>query len=127
MDEDLRCARSGRGSIGNVRIWYNMRMVQEKKIVVKAKEYVISFEGGRTIRDCIFTVRGVQVMVDWDLAALYGVETRVMNQPVKRNDKKPHSIRHPGMEPSGRGSVSSAERPHDGLGSELGDRYAYRI
>ena len=116
MGENLRCARSGRGSIGNVRIWYNMRMVKEKKIIVKAEGYVISFEGGRTIRDCIFTVRGVQVMVDWDLAALYGVETRVMNQSVKRNDKKPYSIRHSIMEPSGRGSAGFAERPRDRFG-----------
>ena len=45
-------------------------------------------ENMRSIRDCIFTVRGVQVMVDWDLAALYGVETRVMNQSVKRNEDR---------------------------------------
>ena len=45
-------------------------------------------ENTRSIRDCIFTVRGVQVMVDWDLAALYGVETRVMNQSVKRNEDR---------------------------------------
>ncbi len=45
-------------------------------------------ENVRSIRDCIFTVRGVQVMVDWDLAALYGVETRVMNQSVKRNENR---------------------------------------
>ena len=49
---------------------------------------VAPFESGRSIRDCIFTVRGVQVMVDWDLAALYGVETRVMNQAVKRNENR---------------------------------------
>ena len=29
-----------------------------------------------------------QVMVDWDLATLYGVETRVMNQAVKRNEDR---------------------------------------
>jgi len=33
----------------------------------------------------IFTLRGVQVMIDRDLAELYGVETRVLNQAVKRN------------------------------------------
>ena len=49
---------------------------------------VVPLESGRTIRDCIFTVRGIQVMVDWDLAALYGVETRVMNQAVKRNEDR---------------------------------------
>jgi hypothetical protein len=33
----------------------------------------------------IFTIRHVQVMIDRDLAALYGVETKVLNQAVKRN------------------------------------------
>lgn len=33
----------------------------------------------------IYTIRGVQVMIDRDLAMLYGVETRAINQSVKRN------------------------------------------
>src|SRR3990167_5227802 len=33
----------------------------------------------------IFIVRGKSVMLDRDLAKLYGVETRVLNQAVKRN------------------------------------------
>ena len=33
----------------------------------------------------IFVIRGVQVMVDRDIAELYGVETRTLNQAVKRN------------------------------------------
>ena len=33
----------------------------------------------------IFLIRGRQVMVDRDLAELYGVETKVINQAVKRN------------------------------------------
>ena len=33
----------------------------------------------------IIPVRGVQVMLDRDLAALYGVETRALNQAVRRN------------------------------------------
>ncbi|MDT8337877.1 MAG: ORF6N domain-containing protein [Sulfurimonas sp.] len=37
------------------------------------------------IEDRIFTIRGMQVMVDRDLAELYGVETKVLNQAVKRN------------------------------------------
>ncbi len=40
------------------------------------------------IRDLIYTVRGVQVMLDSDLAALYGVETKVFNQAVRRNIKR---------------------------------------
>ena len=37
------------------------------------------------IQDRIFTFRGIQVMVDTDLAELYQVETKVLNQAVKRN------------------------------------------
>lgn len=33
----------------------------------------------------IFMIRGKQVMIDRDLAELYGVETKVINQAVKRN------------------------------------------
>lgn len=40
---------------------------------------------GYTIQDKIYTIRGVQVMLDEDLAVLYGVETKVFNQAVKRN------------------------------------------
>ena len=38
-----------------------------------------------SIRSRILTVRGVQVMLDRDLAELYGVPTKVLNQAVKRN------------------------------------------
>jgi hypothetical protein len=37
------------------------------------------------IKSRIFTVRNVQVMIDRDLAELYGVETRALKQAVKRN------------------------------------------
>jgi len=37
------------------------------------------------IKDKIYTIRGLQVMLDRDLADLYGVETKVFNQSVKRN------------------------------------------
>jgi len=33
----------------------------------------------------IYLIRGHKVMIDKDLAALYGVETKVLNQAVKRN------------------------------------------
>ncbi len=38
-----------------------------------------------TIQKKIYTIRGIQVMLDSDLAELYGVETKVFNQAVKRN------------------------------------------
>jgi chromosome condensin MukBEF ATPase and DNA-binding subunit MukB len=37
------------------------------------------------IQQKIFEIRGQRVMLDFDLAALYEVETKVMNQAVKRN------------------------------------------
>jgi len=37
------------------------------------------------IESRIFTIRGLQVMLDRDLAELYGVETRAINQAVRRN------------------------------------------
>ncbi len=37
------------------------------------------------IENRIFTIRGVQVMIDRDLADMYQVETKVLNQAVKRN------------------------------------------
>jgi len=33
----------------------------------------------------IYTIRGQQVMFDFDLASLYGYEVRALNQQVKRN------------------------------------------
>jgi len=36
----------------------------------------------------IFTLRGKEVMLDRDLAELYQVENRVLNQAVKRNIKR---------------------------------------
>ena len=38
-----------------------------------------------SIQKMIYTIRGMQVMLDSDLAELYGVQTKVFNQAVKRN------------------------------------------
>jgi len=48
----------------------------------------------QTIENKIYTIRDVQVMLDEDLAVLYGVETKVFNQAVKRNmDRFPEKFR----------------------------------
>ncbi|MFZ3052497.1 MAG: ORF6N domain-containing protein [Sulfuricurvum sp.] len=41
-----------------------------------------------SIKTKIYTIRGLQVMLDRDLAELYGVETKVFNQAVKRNEDR---------------------------------------
>ena len=40
------------------------------------------------IQNLIYVVRGKQVMIDSDLAMLYNVETKVLNQAVSRNIKR---------------------------------------
>ena len=46
------------------------------------------------IQSMIFTIRGIQVMVDHDLATVYGVESKRLNEQVKRNIARfPESFR----------------------------------
>ena len=40
------------------------------------------------IQNRIFTVRGYQVMIDRDLAGMYQVKTKALNQAVKRNEER---------------------------------------
>ena len=40
------------------------------------------------IKNCIYTIRGQKVMIDRDLAELYGVKTYRLNEAVKRNIKR---------------------------------------
>jgi len=54
----------------------------------------LSIINHQDIQNKIHTIRNMQVMVDRDLAKLYGVETKVFNQAVKRNIKRfPESFR----------------------------------
>ena len=47
------------------------------------------------IKELIFTVRGVQVMLDRDLAELYGVDVKRLNQQVNRNlERFPERFMH---------------------------------
>ncbi|MCA1760554.1 MAG: ORF6N domain-containing protein, partial [Bacteroidales bacterium] len=42
----------------------------------------------QNIENRIFKIHGTQVMIDSDLAEIYQVETRVLNQAVKRNSER---------------------------------------
>jgi hypothetical protein len=42
----------------------------------------------RSIQNRIYEIRGERVMLDFDLAELYGVATKVLNQAVKRNSRR---------------------------------------
>ena len=48
----------------------------EKEIILK---------DDKDIRSKIYTIRGLQVMLDYDLAEIYGYETRAFNQQIKNN------------------------------------------
>ena len=42
----------------------------------------------QTIQNKIHEIRGMKVMLDFDLAEMYGIETRVLKQAVRRNPKR---------------------------------------
>lgn len=55
---------------------------------------IISSETSDNIQSMIFVIRGVQVMLDSDLAQIYGVESKRLNEQVKRNiERFPESFR----------------------------------
>ena len=62
-------------------------MAKKEEIVKKANEAVmpISIED---VQDKIIVLRGEPVILDRDVAALYGVQTREINQAVKNNPRK---------------------------------------
>ena len=41
-----------------------------------------------SIKDRIYTIRGVKVMLDYDLAEIYGYTTKAFNQQVRNNNDK---------------------------------------
>lgn len=47
-----------------------------------------SMNEAQVIQNKIYEIRGQRVMLDFDLALLYSVETRVLNQAVKRNAER---------------------------------------
>ena len=61
-------------------------MSDKKNTEEKPAEIAIIDE--RTIRDKIYEVRGVKVMLDFDLAEIYGFSTSAFNQQVKRNAER---------------------------------------
>ena len=40
------------------------------------------------IQNMVYVIRGLKVILDSDLAKLYGVETKVLNQAIKRNSRR---------------------------------------
>lgn len=57
----------------------------EKISINNVNEVEVSIDDIQKIENAIYTIRGQQVLVDRDLAMFYQVETKVLNQAVKRN------------------------------------------
>lgn len=53
--------------------------------MAKAKQELQALVAEQRILNRIYVIRSEKVMLDRDLAELYGVETRVLNQSIKRN------------------------------------------
>ena len=58
---------------------------EEPKVVAKSDNLYGETYSQSDIEKMIITIRGVQVMIDRDLATVYGVTTSQLNQQVKRN------------------------------------------
>ncbi|MES2848649.1 MAG: ORF6N domain-containing protein [Bacteroidota bacterium] len=56
--------------------------------MAKAKNGIVKIIPDETIIRKIYLLRGEKVMLDRDLAELYGVDTKVLKQAVKRNAKR---------------------------------------
>lgn len=64
-------------------------MAKKNEIAIaKSVEPIVASVSEDDIRGRIYTIRGVQVMLDKDLAGLYGVETKYINRAVKRNPNR---------------------------------------
>lgn len=63
-------------------------MATEKKMTEGQSTTEIAIVDERTIRDKIYEVRGVKVMLDFELAEIYGYTTKAFNQQVKNNIEK---------------------------------------
>ena len=61
---------------------------ENKENMQKQKSTEIAIVDSGTIRDKIYVVRGVQVMLDFELAEIYGYTTSAFNQQIKRNEEK---------------------------------------
>ncbi len=60
---------------------------------IKASNLDIAIDE-QSIQNKIYTIRGAQVMIDRDLAEMYEVQTKRLNEQVKRNIQRfPHSFR----------------------------------
>jgi len=85
-----------------------MRLSQDLKGNIKVNDLTVNEP---SIKSRIFTIRNVQVMIDRDLAELYGVDTKRLNEQVKRNIARfPDSFRFQLTEQEKKELVANCDR-----------------
>ena len=63
-------------------------MMQSGDAIPDQKVHVVAVNDDNNIQALIKTIRGVQVILDRDVAGLYGVATGALNRQVKRNEER---------------------------------------
>ena len=63
-------------------------MMQKGDAIPDQKVHVVAVNDDNNIQALIKTIRGVQVILDRDVAGLYGVATGALNRQVKRNEER---------------------------------------
>ena len=58
----------------------------KEKLIDKKKDYFTLSE--ESIKERIYVIRGEKVMLDFELAEIYGYSTKAFNQQVKNNKEK---------------------------------------
>jgi len=57
-------------------------------VITNIDDSILKISEQEVIKSKIFEVRGIKVMLDFDLAFLYHIDAKVLNQSVKRNSKR---------------------------------------
>lgn len=65
-----------------------MEFIMPKKQNEVVGEKLVVAINGEALRDKIYTIRGRRVMLDYDLAEIYGYETKAFNRQVRNNIEK---------------------------------------
>lgn len=68
--------------------YLKIRIFASHKRIKMKNEQLPTVADLATIRTRIYNVRGKNVMIDKDLAVLYGVETKRINEQVRRNKER---------------------------------------
>lgn len=69
----------------HIRVREEARVIEKNMTKQRGNSILSPNVTTETVQQRILVVRGQQVLMDRDLALLYGVETKVLNQAVKRN------------------------------------------